>query len=127
MIFLGVDAVEALHVEMIEHYGGSHGLRDRGLLESAVARAENKAFYDANASIGEVAASMAWGLIKNHAFLDGNKRVGIVALVAFLELNGYAPTFSEVEETAMVLQAAASEISENEWTAWVVRSVAPLG
>lgn len=123
MVFLGVDAVEALHAEMIDRYGGSHGLRDRGLLESAVARAENTAYYDPNAPVGKVAASLAWGLIKNHAFLDGNKRVGFVALVAFLDLNGYTATFSEVEETAMVLRAAASEIGEEEWTGWVVRSV----
>ncbi len=111
---------------MIDRYGGSHGLRDPGLLASAVARAENKAYYEPGATAAEIAASLAWGLIKNHAFLDGNKRVGFAALVAFLELNGYATTFSEVEETAMVLQAAASEILEEEWTAWVERSVTRL-
>jgi death-on-curing protein len=68
-----------------------------------------------------VGASLVWGLIKNHAFIDGNKRVGFAA---FVELNGYGLICPELEETAMVLRAAASEITEEEWTAWVVRSVA---
>jgi death on curing protein len=63
-------------------------------------------------------------LIKNHAFIDGNKRVGFAAMVAFLEMNEYRLACSEEEETAMVLRAAAGETTEEEWTAWVVRSVA---
>lgn len=122
--FLGVDAVIVLHAALIEESGGSHGLRDAGLLESAIARAENKVNYDPDATVSTVAASLGWGLIKNHAFLDGNKRIGLAALVVFLDANGYRLTCSEVEETAMVLRAAASEIGEEEWTAWVVRSAA---
>jgi death-on-curing protein len=126
MVFPSVELVEALQAEMIDRYGGSHGLRDRGLLESAVARADNTAYYNPEASVGEVAASLAWGLIKNHAFIDGNKRVGFAAMVAFLEMNEYRLVCSEEEETAMVLRAAAGEIAEEEWTAWVVGSVAPI-
>ena len=111
---------------MINLYGGSHGLRDRGLLESAVARAENTAYYNSDASVADVAASLAWGLIKNHAFIDGNKRVGFAAMVAFLEMNGYRLICTEAEETAMVLRAAAGEITEAEWTTWVVANVAPI-
>lgn len=122
--FLSVEAVEALHTTTIDRFGGSHGLRDRGLLESAVARAENLAYYNPEASIGEIAATLGWGLIKNHAFIDGNKRVGAISLITFLDTNGYRLTCSEAEETEMVLRAAASEITEEEWTAWVVRSVA---
>jgi death-on-curing protein len=124
--FLSVEAVEALHTTTISRFGGSHGLRDRGLLESAVARAENLAYYNSEASIGEVAATLGWGLIKNHAFIDGNKRVGAVSLFIFLDTNGYWLACTEAEETAMVLRAAASEITEDEWTAWVVRNVEPL-
>jgi death-on-curing protein len=68
MIFVSVELVEALQKQMIERYSGSHGLRDRGLLESAVARAENTAYYTPEASVAFVAASLAWGLIKNRAF-----------------------------------------------------------
>jgi len=123
-IFLQVAKIQALHKEQIERFGGSHGLRDMGLLESAVARAENKAAYDDNATIVGVGASLGWGLIKNHAFIDGNKRIGIAAMVTLLDLNGYGMTCSEEEETAMVLRAASSECSEDEWTAWLERSVA---
>ena len=126
MVFPPIELVEAIHAEMIERYGGSHGLRDRGLRIPAVARGENTAYYNPEASIGEVAASVAWGLIKNHPFVDGNKRVGFAAMVAFLDMNEHRLICSEVEETAMVLRAAAGDITEDEWTAWVVRSAAPL-
>jgi death-on-curing protein len=98
-------------------------LRDAGLLESAIARAENKVNYDPEASVGSVAGSLSWGLIKDHAFIDGNKRIGLAALVVFLEANGLTLICSVEEEIAVVLRAAASEIAEEEWTAWVVRSV----
>jgi death-on-curing protein len=122
--FLSVDAVIVLHAALIEESGGSHGLRDAGLLESAIARAENKVNYDPEATVATVAASLSWGLIKNHAFIDGNKRIGLAALAVFLEANGFSLICSVEEETAMVLRAAASEITEEEWTAWVARSVA---
>ncbi|MEO7028835.1 MAG: type II toxin-antitoxin system death-on-curing family toxin [Acidobacteriaceae bacterium] len=123
--FLSVENVEALHTEQIERFGGSHGLRDAGLLESAVLRAENKAAYDEDATVAAVGASLGWGLIKNHAFIDGNKRIGLAALAAFLRLNDHVLTCSSEEEIAMVLRVAASEIGESEWTAWVERRVAP--
>ncbi len=94
-------------------------------MQSAVLRAENKAAYDPDAGAPAIAASLAWGLIKNHAFIDGNKRIGLVSMIVFLDLNGYRFTCTEVEETAMVLRAAASEITEDEWTAWVQGVVAP--
>jgi len=123
--FLSVEAVIALHSTLIEESGGSHGLRDPGLLESAISRAENKVNYDPDATVANVGASLSWGLIKNHAFIDGNKRIGLGALAVFLRANGWVLTCSVAEETGMVLRAAASEITEAEWTAWVVRSVAP--
>lgn len=125
-IFLSVEKIEMLHTQQIDRFGGSHGLRDAGLLESAVMRAENKVNYDDDATVASVAASLGWGLIKNHAFIDGNKRIGIAALITFLTLNGHHLTCSIKEETAMVMRAAASEMTEDEWTAWVERSVVPI-
>jgi death on curing protein len=125
-IFLQVETVQALHTLQIELFGGSPGLRDLGLLESAVARAENKATYDEGATIAQIAASLGYGLIKNHAFIDGNKRVGYTAVVVLLDANGFRLTCSEEEETEMVRRVAASEVSEEEWTAWVERSVEPI-
>jgi death-on-curing protein len=118
--------VKAIHHDLINWYGGSHGLRDLNLLESALARPQHLVQYEPDASVGQLAAVLGWGLIKNHAFLDGNKRIGIAAVITFLKLNGHELTCSEVEETAMVLRAAASEMDEAEWTAWVVRSVVPI-
>ncbi|NYF78532.1 death-on-curing protein [Granulicella arctica] len=115
--------IRAIHADLIAGYGGSHGLRDLGLLESALARPEQLAHYEPDAGVERLAAVLGWGLLKNHAFLDGNKRVALAAVVTFLKLNGYALTCSEVEETAMVLRAAASEIDEAAWTDWVIRSV----
>jgi death-on-curing protein len=121
--FLNVELVKAMQAELIDKYGGSHGLRDAGLLESAVLRAQNKVNYEPDVSVAAVAASLAWGLIKNHAFIDGNKRIGAAALFNFLRANGYKLTCSEREETEQVLRAAASEITEDIWTAWVESNV----
>jgi len=115
-----------MHRQTISDYGGSHGLRDRNLLESAAARPENLEYYRPEASIGELAAALAWGLIKNHAFIDGNKRIGLICLTNFLKLNGYELTCIESEETEMVLGAAAGEIAEERWTVWVMRTAVPI-
>jgi death-on-curing protein len=125
-VFLSVEDVQAIHDDLINIYGGLHGVRDAGLLESAVLRAENKAAYDPTAGIAGIAASLSFGLIKNHAFLDGNKRIGLAALVDLLGLNGHALSASTEEAQEMTLRAAASAITEEEWTAWVERSVAPV-
>lgn len=81
--FLETDAVINLHAALIEETGGSHGLRDAGRLASASSQAENKVNYDSADSVARVGASLSWGLIKNHTFIDGNKRIGLAVLVAF--------------------------------------------
>ncbi len=123
-VFLDVAAVESIHDRNIEEYGGSPGLRDRGLLESAVARAQNTAAYASESTPASVAASLSFGLIKNHAFIDGNKRIGLAALVTFLNLNGYTLSASQSERITTVLAVASSELSEADWTHWVETHVA---
>jgi death-on-curing protein len=86
----------------------------------------NKVNYDPDATVVTVGASLSWGLIKNQAFIDGNKRIGLGALAVFPKAHGYVLTCSAEEETAMVLRAAASEIIEEEWTVWVVGNVGSL-
>lgn len=113
--------VRAIHAELIVRYGGSTGLRDAGLLESAIARPAHLHVYEEDASIARLCATLGWGLLKNHAFIDGNKRVALAAMVVFLELNGHEFTCSEAEETDMVLRAAASELNEAQWNEWVER------
>ncbi len=124
--FLSLEIVKALHDEQISLFGGSPGLRDAGLLESAIMRAEFKAQYESDASLGAVAGSLGYGLIKNHAFIDGNKRIGLASIATFLKLNGCGMTAPPEEQIAMVWRAAASEITESEFTAWVVKSVVEL-
>jgi len=124
--FVRVDVLINIQCRLIERYGGLPGIRDAGALESAAARPANLVSYGNVDSIAELGAALAWAILRNHPFADGNKRAAFAGLALFLDLNGYKLTCSEVEETAMVLRAAASEIDESEWTAWVARSVAPL-
>jgi death-on-curing protein len=123
--FVRADVLRNVQSRLIERYGGLPGVRDGGALESAIARPRNLFAYEQTSSVAELGAALAWALLRNHPFVDGNKRAAFAALTMFLELNGHRLKCSEVEETAMVLRAAASEIAEDEWTAWVVRSVAP--
>jgi death-on-curing protein len=122
MRWLTAKAVHSIHEELIARYGGVSGLRARGLLESAVARPRNLAAYGPKTSVAGLAAAYAWGLLRNHPFADGNKRTALAAMVVFLDLNGWTLSCSEAEETAMILAAAAREITERAWTEWVRRA-----
>lgn len=123
--FVRADVLRNVHGRLIERYGGLPGVRDENALESSANRPRNLEAYAGEPSLAELGASLTWSLLRNHPFADGNKRVAFAGLTIFLELNGCHPVCSEVEETAMVLRAAAGEISESEWTAWVVRSIRP--
>jgi len=96
-------------------------------LESAVARPKHLASYKHKVTVPELAASYAWGLLRNHPFIDGNKRIALATIVVFLTMNGWELTCSEAEETAVVLRAAAGEINETAWTKWVVSHSARKG
>lgn len=124
--FVRADVLKNVQQRLIEHYGGLPGIRDENALESALARPKNLVAYAGEESIGALAAVLAWGIVRNHPFADGNKRAAFAALAIFLDINGHQLTCSEVEETAMMMRAAASEITEDEFMAWVERSVAPL-
>jgi death-on-curing protein len=118
--WLTASAVIAIHQELIAGYGGVPGLRAPASLESALARAKHLASYKRNVTMPELAAACGWGLLRNHPFVDGNKRIALAAIVVFLELNGWELTCSEAEETGMILRAAAGEINEPAWNRWVV-------
>ena len=110
--------VEAFHRESIARFGGSDGIRDPGLLESALARPRNCAAYEDDASPFALAAEHTLGTVRNHPFVDGNKRSGILAGAVFLSINGYD---FEPEETAivkMIVGLAASEVDETVLTEW---------
>ena len=115
-------AVVAIHQELIARYGGMPGLRAPESLDSALARAKHLATYKPRVTVPELASAYAGGLLRNHPFVDGNKRIAAAAILVFLDLNGWELTCSEAEETTMTLRAAAGEIDEAEWSAWVKRT-----
>lgn len=108
----------SLHDEMITAIGGAAGLRDVSLLESAVARPANAEAY-AGADVLEAAASLAQGLVQNHAFVDGNKRTALLALKVMLAMNGYDFDPPEDEEVEAMVRLANREIPEEVFTVWV--------
>ena len=121
--FVRADVLRNVHGRLIERYGGLAGVRDENGLESSVSRPRNLEAYGKATTAAELGAALTWSLLRSHPFVDGNKRIAFAALTIFLELNGNRLTCSEVEETAKVLRAAAGDMDEDEWTAWVGRSV----
>ena len=115
--FLSRQAVEAMHAEQLRRHGGAQGLRDENALESALARPENKAAYG-EPSAQELAAAYLFGLARNHAFVDGNKRTAIVAAGTFLAINRWVLTADNGTVYTFVMAVAAGEIDENGATAF---------
>ena len=109
--------LEAVHDRQLAEHGGGEGLRDEGGLESAIARAVNRALYE-NPTTAELAAAYAFGIARNHPFVDGNKRTAWVAARLFLALNGIGLNFDKADATLMVQRLAAGELGEDEVTAW---------
>jgi death-on-curing protein len=116
----------ALHDRLLALYGGAVGLRDGGLLKSALARPQQHFAYGESPDIVDMAAAYTWGIVRNHPFLDGNKRTGFVVGVLFLELNGYRFTASEEEAAQMVLELASGNLDEAGYIAFL-RAHASLG
>ncbi|MBF0268921.1 MAG: type II toxin-antitoxin system death-on-curing family toxin [Alphaproteobacteria bacterium] len=117
-LWLSLDLVLAVHKMVLAEHGGADGVRDQGLLESALDRPKNRFAYE-TADIVSLAASYAYGLAKNHPFIDGNKRIAFMAAAIFLETNGFLLTASEAEATIAVLSLASSAWSETEFEAWL--------
>ena len=109
--FLNRRVVEAMHAEQLRRHGGADGIRDANALESALAGAANKAAY-ATPTVEELAAAYIFGIARNHAFFDGNKRTPIVAAGAFLILNGYVLTADQGTLYEFVMAVASGEIDE---------------
>jgi death on curing protein len=111
-------ALLLLHAESLSEHGGVEGLRDQGLLESALARPQNLAAYG-QPDFADLAGSYGVGLAKNHPFIDGNKRAAFLAVGLFLYLNGYRLRATQAEATLTMLAVAGSEITETEFAAWI--------
>jgi death-on-curing protein len=112
------DECLALHDMMLAQYGGCSGIRDEGLLESALARPQQLHHYG-KPGMPEMAAAYTVGIVKNHPFLDGNKRTGFMLGAGFLERNGYEFTATEAEVVIRTLALAAGEMSEADYAAWL--------
>jgi death-on-curing protein len=110
-------AVLAIHERQLAEHGGATGIRDQGLLDSAFDRAQNKFAYG-TPDLFELAAAYAFGVAKNHPFVDGNKRTALVAPFTFLRLNGYRMPTTQVENASIFMKLAAGEITEDELAAW---------
>jgi death on curing protein len=107
-----------LHDESLAEHGGASGLRDEGLLDSALARPLNLVAYG-QPDAAALAAAYGVGLAKNHLFVDGNKRAAFLSVGLFLALNGHRLTASQAEATVAVFQLAAGELSEEAFAAWL--------
>jgi death-on-curing protein len=110
--------VLAIHDEQLAIHGGSAGLRDAALLESALGRPRNKWAYE-NAELPELAAAYGYGIARNHPFVDGNKRTALLAIYTFLGVNGVDFIVPEADAAAMILALAAGEVSEESLARWI--------
>jgi death-on-curing protein len=112
------DQVMAMHSRQLRRFGGAPGLRDQGMLESALERPVNKWHYE-QAGLAELAAAYAFGLAKNHAFVDGNKRIAFLSMVVFLRKNGVRFAPNQLLATAMMMALADGEVSEDSLARWI--------
>jgi death on curing protein len=117
-LWISYEQAIAIHARQLRRFGGAPGLRDEGMLRSALERPINKWSYE-QATMPELAAAYAFGLAKNHAFVDGNKRIAFMAMMIFLRRNGIAFAPDPAQATAMILALAAGEVSEASLTRWI--------
>lgn len=109
----------AIHTDQIEAHGGSFGVRDRGLLQSALDRPRNRSHYEPDSDLCLLAAAYGFGIAKNHPFVDGNKRVAFQAMYVFLGLNGLRIEAREEEVVAIMLALASGEVDEAGLSSWL--------
>ena len=118
-------ALLLLHMESLAEFGGADGLRDAGLLESALARPHNLHAYEGEADVCRLAAAYAAGIARNHPFVDGNKRAALAAAGVFLMLNGLDLVADKAEATVAMLDLAAGDLSEEGFAAWLRDNTRP--
>ncbi|MFN0125086.1 MAG: type II toxin-antitoxin system death-on-curing family toxin [Verrucomicrobiales bacterium] len=119
------EVVLIAHEQSLAEFGGAAGIRDEGLLNSALSKPENLFAYG-TPSVFELAASYGFGLVKNHPFIDGNKRIGFIVAAVFLQINGWRLEASEVDATLRTLALAAAELSEAEFAEWLKAHSRPV-
>ncbi len=118
------EIVLAVHARSLRDHGGAAGVRDEGLLESAIDRPKNLAAYG-EPDIFELAASLLFGMAKNHPFVDGNKRTAFLSAYVFLGVNGWELNSDESEAAAIVFDLAGGQVSEEELCLWIREKSTP--
>lgn len=111
--------VDAIHDDQLREHGGSPGIRDENALESALARPRQKWHYADETDLATLAAAYAFGLVKNHPYRDGNKRIGFLAAITFLGLNGHGFHATDAEVVTEMLALADGRVSEGQFADWV--------
>ena len=120
---LTYEQVIAIHSRQLRRFGGAPGLRDEGMLRSALERPVNKWHYEQTEIVG-LAAAYGFGLAKNHAFVDGNKRIAFMTMASFLRKNEVRFAPDQAQATAMMLSLAAGEVSEQSLARWIAENIA---
>ena len=115
-----------MHSDQLREHGGLPGVRDENVLEAALARPQQKWHYEVDADVPRLAAAYAFGLVKNHPYRDGNKRIGFLAMVTFLGINGYEFEASDADVVAEVIALAGGNVSENALADWIRERTAKL-
>ncbi len=123
-VWIDLEVVLAIHDEQLAEHGGQPGVRDRGLLESAMARPQSQ-FAHGEHSIARLAASYASGISRNHPFLDGNKRTSLVVAELFLDINGFELVATDAHCVTTFLQLAAGDLTEEPLAQWFAGHSAP--
>jgi len=127
ILWLEKDLVLAIHDRQVAEHGGSAGVRDDGLLESALARPQQlHAYGDPVPDVADLAAALAYGLARNHPFIDGNKRTAAVCCETFIELNGAALAADDLELFQLYLALAEGKLSERDFAAWLRERIKPV-
>ena len=118
--------VDAIHFDLLLGHGGMFGVRDEGLLESALDRARNRWLYEPESDLAALAAAYGFGLATNHPYADGNKRVALMAMYVFLAVNGRRLVAPEAEAALVVLDVARGRLGEAELAAWLRQQSRPV-
>ena len=126
-VWIRDDVVLAIHRRQLAEHGGGEGIRDRGLLESALARPKNLLSYSPDKpDLAALAAAYAWGLVRNHPFVDGNKRTAYVVCRTFLQVNGTDVDAPQEEKVITFLRLAEGRLAEEALASWIREHLAPV-
>ena len=117
--------VDAIHNDQLREHGGLPGIRDENALESALARPQQKRRYGDHTDVPMLAAAYAFGLVRNHPYRDGNKRIGFLALATFLGINGYEVDATDAEVVTTVLALADGSVGEPQLAEWIRHHLKP--